>query len=362
MFKRLLNECSISLNLKPEGALLIKSGLTQISEVNMAWVRVIRNGRSEVYLPGSSLKGMIRAHSERIARTINETAACDPFGSKGKNASCSQALDKMKKNLTVQPVYARSIDASNLPGDIITKETEPEANQPGKKKNKPGEKDIDTRTAYSRSCPICRLFGNTYVMGRLATEDAYVEGDLPEIQQRDGIGIDRFTGGASHGAKFELEVITGGNFKTTLHLQNFELWQLGLLGFVLQDLKDGLVRLGAGKSRGLGKIKAEVGDVTLHLLGLSETKKLVENGQGKIFGVGELFSEAEAYGMITEDWVEFNPAQALAAESRFPGLRQTIVLPADAIPWNALAEKWVDRAKNLTDGLSAFRSGGKETW
>ena len=45
MFKRLVNECTIELTLHPQGAMLIKSGLAQMSGIDMAWVRVYRNGR-----------------------------------------------------------------------------------------------------------------------------------------------------------------------------------------------------------------------------------------------------------------------------------------------------------------------------
>ena len=81
-----------------------------------------------------------------------------------------------------------------------------------------------------------------------------------EIKElRDGVGIDRQTGGASHGAKFDLEVVsTGVAFETDIHLRNFELWQLGMLFIVLQDMEDELIPLGSGRSRGLGKVKAEI--------------------------------------------------------------------------------------------------------
>jgi len=60
MFKQLVNECLIDLHIYVEGPVLIKSGLAQISGPDMAWVRVFRNGREEVYLPGSSLRSVCR--------------------------------------------------------------------------------------------------------------------------------------------------------------------------------------------------------------------------------------------------------------------------------------------------------------
>ncbi|MCL4703989.1 CRISPR-associated RAMP protein [bacterium] len=317
MFKRLVNECTIELRLKPEGALLIKSGMPQMSEVDMAWVKVYRNGRPEVYLPGSSLKGTIRSHAERIARTIKSNAACDPFSRSGELAACGNALEDMKRSKR--------------------------------------EIDLSTREVYKNSCLACRLFGNTWILGRFATEDAYVEGELPQTQQRDGVGIDRFTGGASRGAKFELEVITGGVFKTMLHIQNFELWQLGLIGFVLQDMKDGLVRMGSGKSRGLGKVVADIGKITLHYLGAGS--KIAENGHLNIMGVGELFDQAGQYGMVKDDRVQVESGRGEMLPSPFSALRQSMAFTFDNFPWQPVAGRWVQYAQAYKDGLEKQRGG-----
>lgn len=318
MFKRLVNECTIELRLKPQGALLIKSGMPQMSQVDMAWVKVYRNGRSEVYFPGSSLKGTIRSHAERIARTLKPNAACDPFGDrKSELTFCGNALEGIKRDKR--------------------------------------EIELSTPEVYKKSCPICRIFGNTWILGRFATEDAYVDGELPEIQQRDGVGIDRFTGGAARGAKFELEVITGGVFKTTLHLQNFELWQLGLLGFVLQDMKDGLVRLGSGKSRGLGKVIAEIDKITLHYLGAAS--KVSENGHLNIMGVGALFEQASQYDMQLNDSVQVEASKAEVLSSPFAALRQSLAFSYDSFPWQPLAKLWVNFAQAYQDNLATYRGG-----
>ena len=77
-----------------------------------------------------------------------------------------------------------------------------------------------------------------------------------KTEQRDGIGIDRFTGGAASGAKFDLEVVSSGvKFETRIHMRNFEVWQLGMLMLIVQDLGDSLIRIGSGRSRGLGNVE-----------------------------------------------------------------------------------------------------------
>lgn len=304
MFRQLVNECIIDLYIQVNGPVLIKSGLAQVSGLDMAWVRVFRNGREEVYLPGSSLKGVLRSHAERIARTLKPEAACDPFAA----ISCGRILD---------------------------------------------DKRPETPEAYRSACLICKLFGCTWFAGRLATTDAYAVGVPPEPVQRDGVGIDRFTGGAAHRAKFELEVITEGTFVTTLHLRNFELWQLALLGFVLQDLADGLIRIGMGKSRGLGKVRGEVQQVRIDFLGPRAPQ--VANGQLALRGAGSLFDDTHRYGMVSPDEVRIPYSGELSSN----GLRTTAIFPGSTFPWGAIGERWVQRAEKFTDPLAQERQGGR---
>jgi CRISPR-associated RAMP protein (TIGR02581 family) len=318
MLKKLLNECLIDLHIETAGPVLIKSGLAQISGPDMAWVRTFYNGKEQIYLPGSSLKGVMRSHAERIARTLNQKGivACDPFGMKDSvSRSCGVCFDYQCKD---------------------------------QKKRDPD----DSAAAYRDACLICKLFGSTYFAGRLAFADAYAVGEEPRATQRDGVGIDRFTGGAAYGAKFELEVVTDAVFKTTLHLRNFELWQLGLLGFLLQDMKDGLIRLGSGKSRGLGRVVGKLQQVTLHFLGLPESPK--QDDQLKIAGVGARF-DGKDYGMARNDEV----LVPYAGEVAFNLIRHTAVFPKDDFSWQNFASLWVERARSFEDRLAGVRQGGK---
>lgn len=327
MLKQLVNECIVTLWIIPEGPILIKSGVTTLSGPDMAFVRLWRNETQEVYLPGSSLKGILRSHAERIARTLNPDAACDPFAKSDEPASsCGQCFEKRKKD-------------------------------PDDEEIKPKEHpDTTNRAVYRDSCPICRLFGSAWYAGRLATADAYAVERPPKPQPRDGVGIDRFTGGAVPGVKFDLEVVTEGCFETTLHLRNFELWQLGLLSFLIQDLKESLLRVGAARSRGLGKVRGEVKEVKLHYLGRGN---IPEPGNGKfpICGVGALTSAAESYGMKPPNQqVTTLPQGGLRVCN---GLRTTYAFPGDTFPWEAVGETWVSYAADYrpSPAMTAIRSG-----
>ncbi len=327
MLKQLVNECVIDLHIAPDGPILIRSGVANLTGPDMAFVRTWWNNQPEVYLPGSSLKGVLRSHAERIARTLRPTQShepalvCDPFASSGEAAFCGHVFERRKDK-----------------GEIDPKGRAAETNE----------------IVYRDSCPICRLFGSTWFAGRLATADAYVV-EPPKPQQRDGVGIDRFTGGAARAVKFELEVVTGGRFATTFHLRNFELWQLGLVGFLLQDLKEGLIRIGAGKSRGLGKVRGEVQSVKLYYLGRDWPRP--ENGQLPLRGVGDLVPDnemARAYGMVRPD-VVFIP---YSGETPPPGVRATYTFPRDSFPWEQVAPCWVRYASEeapIPPSMSAYR-------
>lgn len=275
MQKRLTNLCLIDLVIRTEGPLLVKSGLPGLSGLDMAPVVTFRNRPlPEPYIPGSSLKGVLRSHAERIARTLCfdpgawRIGACNPFENEPvqREGSCGKKLQWYKDRAKEARRAGREPEYDPKPSDV-----------------------------YRDSCPICKVFGSTSLMGRLSVPDAYlVQGSEYGTERRDAVGIDRFTGGSSKRAKFDLEVITSAAFGTQLQLTNFELWQLGLLVYVLHDFSQGLVSIGAGKSRGLGQVKAEVRWLEIHLL----THRLPQRETPWLWGLHALESEEDrrAYG------------------------------------------------------------------
>ncbi len=235
MLRKLMNEAFLTLRITTTGPLLIKSGHASVSGPDMTPVLTWHNGRQEVFLPGSSLKGVFRSHLEKIACSLKPRVVCYPFeSSEDRQADLEQ----------------RRRDYRDSCGGLFNQAA----------RNERSRLEDHSDLVYAASCPICRLFGSTGFIGRVAIGDAYlVSKEVKE--QRDGIGIDRLTGGASHGAKFELEVVSSGvAFETDIHLRNYEVWQLGMIFAVLQDMEDELIRVGSGRSRGLGKVKAEISE------------------------------------------------------------------------------------------------------
>ncbi len=343
MLKQLVNECLITLRLVPEGPVLVKSGAATVGGPDMAFVRTWRGGDWQVYLPGSSLKGVLRSHAERIARTLRIPSACDPFTDSGSARQESERATVIYCGERFKQREAWRQDRQKYAAEYA-EEQRLEAKWQAIALAEVGDlpRRLPNPQVYHQSCPICRLFGSTYYAGRLATADAYAVGSAPRPESRDGVGIDRFTGGASRGAKFDLEVITSGDFETTLHLRNFELWQLGLIGFLLQDLKDGLVRVGMGKSRGLGKITGAVQSVRLDFLGPNAPK--LENGRLALRGVGSLADQAATYGMVSPDEVTVNASTS--AQSN--GIRTSYHFTEESFPWADVGPRWVSFITNYT--------------
>jgi len=233
MHKRFVNHCTLELSIIPDGPILIKSGKegADPTKPDMEFVETYHQGGRTVYLPGSSLKGAIRAHAERIVRTIG----------KDKNPNDPSVL------WAGNPLDDRHRqDNPNLYlEDWKSKE----------KKLKEKEKHPNPGAElYRLSCFISQLFGSTSVASRIRIEDAYpVDKSELKLEERNGVAIDRVFGSVAVGP-FNYQVCTGGEFKTKIHLKNFTLAQLGLIGLVLRDLNDGWFGIGFAKSRGLGTV------------------------------------------------------------------------------------------------------------
>jgi len=285
MHKQLINEVVIDLLIIPVGPILIKAGESGADPTrpDMEFVRTWHGGQEVIYLPGSSLKGVIRAHCERIARTLQEKApsdapplSCNPLKEGGHwgrdDFACSKYFE--------QPDVKRELEDLEKAGEPVG------------------------AVKHQRSCFICQLFGNTSLAGHLRTADAYpVALDKVKIEERNGVAIDRVFGSVVPGGLFQFEVCTEGEFKTRLYLKNFTIAQLGLVALALRDLRDGRVGLGFAKSRGLGQ-------VTIKYLGFQASyptwellKEQRDIAEGKLPGVAYLLPEGEAkrYGYLRSE-------------------------------------------------------------
>ena len=281
MHKRFVNHCTIDLSIIPDGPILIKSGRegADPTKPDMEFVEAYYAGGKSIYLPGSSLKGAIRAHAERIVRTVGED---------------SRPKDDNKNNI---------IWANNPLNDKENYEYLKDNNG----------KDLPAPEIYKKSSFTDQMFGNISLASRIRVEDAYpVDSKAIKLEERNGVAIDRVFGSTIPGALFNYQVCTVGEFRTKIHLKNFTLAQLGLIGLVLRDLNDGWFGLGFAKSRGLGTVLVKYNSAVVQYPGCildPDNQKVKQLGNNKewnwnnLLGAGEFLStkEAEKYNFSQSD-------------------------------------------------------------
>lgn len=236
---RELNWCRIDLRLDvvPGWPLMVKSEVqhndcvrqapgeaAKLEAVDTNFVRtLLAPGSWEVTLPGSGLRGALRARAEKILRTVvgSDSAACDP--------TCHRKL----------------VDGEGHPVDpplLSCAEAKPDASR-------------------DQLCPACQVFGSSTFGGHLRVgEGLKVEGSFTDADEKllDHVAIDRFTGGPVGQKKFTSRPLLRGSFTTSITLQGFELWELGLIAYLLKDLHDADLRIGYGKYKGFSKVRGVV--------------------------------------------------------------------------------------------------------
>src|SRR3954451_17737702 len=82
MMRKWLCQADVTVRLEPVDPVLIKSGYATLDGPDMVPVQTIRKDRKPeetYYSPGTSLKGVLRSHFERIARTLREGSVCLPY-------------------------------------------------------------------------------------------------------------------------------------------------------------------------------------------------------------------------------------------------------------------------------------------
>jgi CRISPR/Cas system CSM-associated protein Csm3 (group 7 of RAMP superfamily) len=271
MHKTRYNALYLRLQIRPKGPLLIKAGGISANPAlpDMQFVRTFHPDLGEtVYIPGSSLKGVVRGFVEKALRTWNDRTswkwACSTFEEKGKPP-----------------------EEGNCPQRI-------------KHKEKVENRSLSTEEIYANSCGACRIFGHTRLRGRLSFTDFFPVEDV-RTEIRYGVAVSRLTHAVAQGP-FEMEVAVAGTFQGALVLENFEIWQLGLLTTALEAMNLGLLKVGFGKNRGFGEVEARIVE--------AQVEEIVTGYQkAHLRGLMAFVSnnEAQNYGLYPPDALEGVP-------------------------------------------------------
>lgn len=212
------NRYIIRCNLKSDGAVHIGSGIADA----LSDSPFIRQG-DIAFIPGSTLRGVLRSAVERIARSLGPNAAsrfCTLF--EENQNSCQAGAEERRKAF-----------------EKLT---------------------ADQQTAMLRRdgslCPICRLFGSPLMQARLKITDALQTAATPaKPELRHGVGIDRDSGTAAPGIKYDFEVLEPAcDFTFEMHLENADEDDFALLFIAIRELEHGIA-IGGKKSRGMGVVR-----------------------------------------------------------------------------------------------------------
>lgn len=261
----------LKVKITPKTPLLVASGKTMdVTRPDIEFIRINTPGGETVYIPGSSLKGVLRAGMEAL---LAEQDKLTP-------AVCSTS-EKMCHELY-------------------------------KSKEK---KDKRIKLSYKEHCPVCRLFGSGDMAARLEIADVFpyhledsptdkktkIEKMKGLMSARSGIKIDRKTGKTKGGALFQYEILGGGELFGEFTFTNFQLYQPGLLFTLFGLSAEGFLRYGHSKSRGLGVLDFSVESIKIIQTGNSEDKTIKGIGTVEKYRDYGFYAAADDKMTIDED-------------------------------------------------------------
>jgi CRISPR-associated protein Csm3 len=199
---------------------------------------VIKTVEGLSFIPGSSVKGIIRSELEKLLRTLESQKVMVD----NKKVWACNIFDEKEKCI---PQRARA-DSNRKSKDELEEESKGEDGKINEEKF--------TQKILEHSCTACSLFGSTEIASRTYVKDmTLINGTGLRTEIRDGVAIDRDTGTAREGAKFDYEVVPAkARFKFEAVLENVELWEVGLFGVILKLWAHGEIAIGGMTSRGLG--------------------------------------------------------------------------------------------------------------
>ncbi len=227
--------------LRMESALHVGGG----KEATYTNAAVVRHFDGRPFIPGSSLKGVLRSHLERIGQVLDNIDACILHDE-------SLLSDDLIKKLDQDGIKAK-LEENALPDESFVCIT------PVWQKVKADATKAE-EPHFKRLCHICTLFGSPILAGKIRIPDLEVD-ELSfsnGIEVRDGVGIDRDRGIAVDQVKYDFEVVPSETeFCFTLEVDSPDAKELGLLAAGLREMEMGYLSVGGKTTRGLGACRLE---------------------------------------------------------------------------------------------------------
>lgn len=205
------------------------------------------------YIPGSSLKGVLRSHVESLLRAWKPELAClctsKPQTGSVKGCLTQEQVSKLKQE---------SKSAGELSHRLI-----------------------------DESCWTCRLFGAPWLASKVLIRDLPVvsEAWFGHYLARQGVAIDRDTETAGEGLLYDFEAVPPGTrFHFEMVVENADLAEQGLIMLGVRELEKGRISLGGGRSRGLGRVTLETDWQASERVDSSTLKRYLATGEGESLG------------------------------------------------------------------------------
>ncbi|HZR97214.1 MAG TPA: CRISPR-associated RAMP protein Csx7 [Chloroflexota bacterium] len=226
---------------------------------------VVRDALGAPFIPGSSLKGPLRATVERLVRGVRPDRVCNPLDDRER---CVSASDMQRLREESQ----RRTDAESADAWL-------------------------TSALLEQTCWVCRLFGSPWLASAVQVADLPVDRAswFGQFQVRDGVAIDRDTETVRGGLKYDYEVVPAGTeFLFRLRADTDDPRLLGMLALGLRELETERLAVGGGRSRGLGRVELVV-----------ERRRLVRRDSDSLLRyLAEPETAGEAIDEVTvRDWV-----------------------------------------------------------
>lgn len=256
----------ITIDWHPRLPVMVKAGYDGIGVDMLPLTSGVKDGKLALCLPGSSTKGALRSHAERIVRTVlgseSETdfhdqieveLVNDLFGARNKSSDNTVGKSEVRLGrgaLAIDDCYAKEeMDAT------AWRKVEIAADHALKKEDRDKEVSYDQRELWQAL--------------KQASKESDIKADTNKFKIHHHVAIDRWTGGASEGALYSVlapaPTIKWQPLKLTLDFKRLPtdpanpkaLPALMLLLLTLRDMAENRLPLGFATNRGMGEIEVK---------------------------------------------------------------------------------------------------------
>ncbi len=187
---------------------------------------VLKDKNGYPFIPGSSLKGVLRSYLERVLKGIGREDVCTISKLCSEKYNNKESKDKkwaeIEKTLTEDEKNNKQMSLS--------------------------------KAIYDDLCEICHLFGSQVSAAKLMIRDSKViKESFDGFEYRSGNAIDRDKNKTINGALYELEVVPADTeFEFMATLENPDDKDLKNTAFLIKSMEEGDIFIGGNISRGLG--------------------------------------------------------------------------------------------------------------